>query len=212
MLSDRRVPPGWLRSRGLNLAWIVALLFVAAPCARPPLAPPVDPDGAAATGAPRDPALARVRVGLEPLARELGPGAPAALAATLLEASRRHAIPPALVLAVIEVESRFDPYAVSPKGALGLMQILPGTGAQVARRLGIAWRGPHTLFDPHANVRLGIAYLRELIDRYASVRAALAAYNWGPGEIDSRLRGGDALPAHYAERVLERLAARRTDS
>jgi soluble lytic murein transglycosylase len=117
------------------------------------------------------------------------------------------------VLAVIEVESRFDPFAVSHKGALGLMQVMPATGAPIARRLGIPWRGPQTLFDPRANVRIGVAYLRELIDRYANVRAALAAYNWGPGEIDARLRQGDVLPASYPERVLDAYSSgRRTDS
>jgi soluble lytic murein transglycosylase-like protein len=62
-------------------------------------------------------------------------------------------------------------------------------------------------------VRIGVAYLREMVDRYASVRAALAAYNWGPGEIDARLRDGGVLPVRYAERVLGAyLLARRTDS
>src|SRR5690606_32358275 len=84
---------------------------------------------------------------------------------------------------------------------LGLMQVMPSTGAPIARRLGIPWRGPQTLFDPHANVRIGVAYLRELIDRYANVRAALAAYHWGPGEIDARLRAGSVLPARHARRA-----------
>jgi soluble lytic murein transglycosylase-like protein len=199
-------------SRPLALAWIAALLLVAAPCARTPES--ISADAATdRTVADADPERDAVRAQLAPLARQMGATERDALARALVEASREHGLQPAFVLAVIEVESRFDPYAVSHKGALGLMQVLPSTGAPIARRLGIPWRGPQTLFDPHANVRIGVAYLRELIDRYANVRAALAAYNWGPGEIDARLRQGDVLPARYAERVLDVYSSgRRTDS
>ncbi len=198
-------------SRMLASVWIASLLLVAAPCSRS------FDDTRAGSGSAlaeaRDPEVEAVRAQLEPLARQLGDAERGALGLALVEASREHGLPPALVLAVIEVESRFDPYAVSPVGALGLMQILPTTGAPVARRLGIPWRGPQTLFDPDANVRIGVAYLRELIDRYANVRAALAAYNWGPSEIDSRLRSGTMLPATYVERVLDAYSSgRRTDS
>jgi soluble lytic murein transglycosylase-like protein len=184
--------------------------MIAAPCARAPEETGVVHASRAET---RDPEVEAVRAQLAPLGRQIGETERDALASALVEASREHELPPAFVLAVIEVESRFDPYAVSPVGALGLMQILPSTGAPVARRLGIAWRGPQTLFDPRANVRIGVAYLRELIDRYANVRAALAAYNWGPGEIDTRLRNGTLLPATYVERVLHAYSnGRRTDS
>ena len=198
-------------SRALALAWIASLLLVAAPCARTPEGASIGPGTDAVADA--DPERDAVRAQLAPLARQMGEGERDALARALLEASREHGLQPAFVLAVIEVESRFDPYAVSHKGALGLMQVLPSTGAPIARRLGIPWRGPQTLFDPHANVRIGVAYLSELLDRYANVRAALAAYNWGPGEIDNRLRQGVVLPASYAERVLDAYSnGRRTDS
>jgi soluble lytic murein transglycosylase-like protein len=198
------------RSRALAFLWSASLLLVLAPCAR---APHDEATGASGVLPVRDAQVEAVRARLAPLARHVGGGERDALARLLVEESRRHDLPAALVLALIEVESRFDPYAVSHKGALGLMQVLPSTGAPVARRLGISWRGPQTLFDPHANVRIGIAYLRELVDRYTNVRAALAAYNWGPGEIDSRLRQGGVLPASYAERVLGLYSvARRTDS
>jgi len=199
-------------SRPLALAWIASLLLVAAPCSRTP------GDGAAvgersAPLAGADPQVVATHARLAPLTRQMGDAERDALARALVEACREYGLQPALVLAVIEVESRFDPFAVSPAGALGLMQVLPSTGAPIARRLGIPWRGPQTLFDPHANVRIGVAYLRELIDRYANVRAALAAYNWGPGEIDARLREGDVLPASYPERVLDAYSSgRRTDS
>jgi soluble lytic murein transglycosylase len=199
-------------SRPLALAWIASLLLVAAPCSRTP-GDAAERGGAAAPHAERDPQVVAAHARLAPLTRQMADTERHALARALVEASHEHGLPPALVLAVIEVESRFDSYAVSHKGALGLMQVLPSTGAPIARRLGIPWRGPQTLFDPHANLRIGVAYLRELIDRYANVRAALAAYNWGPGEIDARLREGSVLPAGYADSVLHAYSSRRrTDS
>lgn len=131
----------------------------------------------------------------------------AKVAQTIVEESRRHAIDPALVLAVIHVESRYGAYVVSPMGAMGLMQILPSTGEELAIREGIAWRGPQTLFDPIVNVRLGVAYLKELTDRYGDTTLALAAYNWGPGRIDRRLRRGTPLPKAYPALVLEAYTA-----
>lgn len=124
------------------------------------------------------------------------------LAETVVEEARRHDFDPALVLAVMHVESLYDTYAVSHKDALGLMQILPSTGEWIAGLRGIPWRGPETLFDPVANVRIGVAYLRQLTDRYGSIRTALVAYNWGPGRIDRRLRSGIPLPREYAQLVL----------
>ena len=125
------------------------------------------------------------------------------LAAVIVEESNRHRLEPALVLAVIDVESSGRSRAVSPVGALGLMQIMPPTGEELAARHGIAWRGPNTLLDPVVNVKLGIAYLSRLTDRYQSLTTALTAYNWGPGRIDRRLRAGENLPTVYSDRVMQ---------
>ncbi len=90
-------------------------------------------------------------------------------------ACRRHALDPALVKAVIHAESRFDPQAVSPKGAVGLMQIDPIT----ARALGI--KDP---FDPKLNIEGGVRYLKELLNTFeGNQRLALAAYNAGPTQV-----------------------------
>ena len=126
-------------------------------------------------------------------------------------AAARFGLATDLVLAVIEVESQFDAFAVSPVGAMGLMQILPNTGEALARRYDHPWHGPRTLFDPVTNVRLGIAYLAELRHRFGQWPTALAAYNWGPSAIGRRLMAGDPIPAGYADRVLstrERRVAR----
>ena len=123
--------------------------------------------------------------------------------------ARRHRLDPSLVLAVIHIESLYDAYIVSDKDAMGLMQILPSTGEWLAPRLGVEWRGPQSLFDPIVNVRLGVAYLRQLADRYeGDIATALAAYNWGPGRIDSKLRRGVLLPTVYTHSVFAALDAK----
>jgi len=126
------------------------------------------------------------------------------LSRAIVDAAHENQLDPTLILAVIAVESGGHAFAVSPVGALGLMQILPPTGREIAERLGITWRGPQTLFDPYVNVRLGAAYLRELADRYdGEISTALVAYNWGPGHIDRRLRRGTPLPVRYSKLVLD---------
>ncbi len=124
------------------------------------------------------------------------------VAVAIAAESSRAELPAELVLALIQVESSGFNFAVSPRGAMGLMQLMPATGESVARRIGMRWLGPQTLFDPVANVRLGVVYLHELIDRYGSWKAALAAYNWGPTRIGERLQRGESLPAVYAQKVL----------
>lgn len=126
-----------------------------------------------------------------------------ALAETIVRQARLHGLEPDLVVAVIEVESAGYHLAVSHVGAMGLMQLLPSTGEELAGKLDIEWMGPDTLFDPTINVRLGTAYLRELADRYdGDVSIALAAYNWGPGRIDRRIRRGATVPSLYIEQVM----------
>jgi soluble lytic murein transglycosylase len=124
------------------------------------------------------------------------------LAEVVIEEAARYDLEPGLVLAVIQVESACYHRAVSPVGALGLMQILPSTGEELAEKQGIAWVGSETLFDPTINVKLGVAYLKQLSDRYAHVPTALAAYNWGPGRIDRRLQRGDHVPQLYIQQVM----------
>lgn len=123
------------------------------------------------------------------------------LAAAVAEASRRFGIPPEWILAVMRVESAGDARAVSRAGAIGLMQIMPATYAELRRDLGL---GP----DPFAvrdNVLAGTAYLRRMYDRYGSP-GFLAAYNAGPGRWEAHLGGVRPLPAETV-RYVERLAA-----
>jgi soluble lytic murein transglycosylase len=130
------------------------------------------------------------------------------IARVIVVEGHRAGLPPAFIFAVIEVESGGRNFAVSGVGARGLMQIRPATGESVASQIGVPWRGASTLLDPAANIRVGVRYLVEMIERYADVRTALAAYNWGPGRITTRMRRGEALPSGYADRVLAAYAGR----
>ena len=112
-------------------------------------------------------------------------------AAHIAEASQRFAIPQAWIVAVKRAESHDDVRAVSPAGALGLMQIMPDTWAELRARYRLG-RDP---FDPRDNIIAGTAYLREMLDRYGTVPAMLAAYNAGPARYDEHLATGRALPA-----------------
>jgi len=138
---------------------------------------------------------------LESQARRLGPDEIHELARTIVFESRQAGLEVGLVLAVIQVESSGNPGAVSHVGAMGLMQLLPGTAVAVAKRAGVDWQGPETLFDGVANVRMGIVYLAQLVDRFGDVDTALIAYNWGPTRIARIIRRGRVLPVRYSERV-----------
>ncbi len=126
----------------------------------------------------------------------------AEVATAIVREAEAHGIDPNLVLAVIHIESRGNSFALSPVGAMGMMQIMPPTGEELAAQLDIPWRGAQTLFDPLANIRMGVAYLKQLESRYGNMATALAAYNWGPGRIDSKIRRGAALPVSYSGSVL----------
>lgn len=101
------------------------------------------------------------------------------------ETAVRHRVDPALVRAVIAAESAWKPDAISRKGAQGLMQLVPGTAAEL---------GVSDTFDPVQNVDGGVRYLRKLLERYGGdLDRALAAYNAGPGAVD-RARGVPNYP------------------
>lgn len=100
---------------------------------------------------------------------------------TIRREAAKNGIDPAWVAAEIRAESVFDPRARSPANARGLMQVLPSTGAEEARRLGLAWHGAETLYDPDTNIAIGTAYLRKMLDRYGGEPYfAIAGYNAGP--------------------------------
>ncbi|MCA1771274.1 MAG: transglycosylase SLT domain-containing protein [Halomonas sp.] len=94
-------------------------------------------------------------------------------------------VDPYLLMAITRRESAYNPSALSPAGARGLMQLMPGTAAQVSRQLDLDEPGPYGVLDPELNIRLGSTYLRDKLQRYQANRlAAAAAYNAGPGRVD----------------------------
>ncbi len=129
--------------------------------------------------------LASVTVIGMPASAHAQPTSPAVQAASdpytglIAEAAQRFAIPAAWIRAIMRVESRGDRRAVSPKGAMGLMQLMPETWAALRARYGLG----RDAFDPHDNILAGAAFLREMHDRYGSP-GFLAAYNAGPGRYE----------------------------
>ncbi|WP_280547831.1 MULTISPECIES: transglycosylase SLT domain-containing protein [unclassified Halomonas] len=111
-------------------------------------------------------------------------------------------VDPYLLMGIARRESAYNPVALSPAGARGLMQLMPATAAQLGRRLGIGDPGPYGILDPGVNIRLGSTYLGELIDRYSGNRlAAAAAYNAGPSRVDRWLRDAPAAFDLFVESI-----------
>ena len=107
------------------------------------------------------------------------------------EASQRFGIPATWIAAVMQVESAGDLRAISSAGAMGLMQVMPDTWAELRIRHALG----RDSYDPRDNILAGTAYLREMWDRYGNVAAMLAAYNAGPGRYDEYLSTARPLPA-----------------
>ena len=112
-------------------------------------------------------------------------------AAEIAAASQRFAIPEAWIRSVMRAESAGDRHAVSHRGAMGLMQVMPATWASLRAQHGLG-ADP---FVPQDNILAGTAYLREMLDRFGSVSLMLAAYNAGPRRVEAHLATGQPLPA-----------------
>lgn len=129
---------------------------------------------------------------------------PSQLAHAIVHESTRQGVDPLFVAAVIKSESTFNSAARSHKGAQGLMQIMPATGAWLTEKHDLP-RGKLT--DPGHNLRLGISYLKQLEESYNGNRVfALVAYNWGPGHVDSAAGGKRKIPKEcmqYALKIIQ---------
>ena len=107
----------------------------------------------------------------------------------IAEASTRFAVPASRIRAVMQIESGGDHRAASPRGALGLMQLMPGTWVELCARYELGLDP----FDPHDNIFAGAAYLKEMYDRFGSA-GFLAAYHAGPARYEQHLATGKSLP------------------
>ena len=117
------------------------------------------------------------------------------------QASFRHGVDANLLAVMILVESGGDPLASSPKGAMGLMQIMPATGQEIARERGIVAHVDARLYDPSYNIDFGAYYLAKQIDRFRTrdprltIERAAGAYNGGGARMARHLERGETLPA-----------------
>ena len=107
--------------------------------------------------------------------------------------ARNYRLEPALLAAVIYVESKFRADAKSSSGAIGLMQLLPSTAHGIALHTGGSQFETQDLYDPEINVRYGSWYLRHLLDKYGDERTALAAYNAGQNNVDRWVASGSGI-------------------
>jgi hypothetical protein len=114
----------------------------------------------------------------------------------IADAARRFGLPQMLIVSVIAAESNGDPGAVSPKGAMGLMQLMPKTFADMAAVFNLG----SDPFDPSDNIIAGTGYLRLMFDRYGE-DGFLAAYNAGPARYEAHLDSGAALPRETIDYV-----------
>jgi soluble lytic murein transglycosylase len=130
------------------------------------------------------------------------------LSEVILEECSWYGLDPMLVLAVINVESKFQYGAVSPAGARGIMQILPNVGKSLLQEIGLHQTSyafpfrPEFLDDPFLNIKLGVYYLYGLRRSFRNLTHALTAYNMGPTETRNRLENDIELSEEYASLVL----------
>ena len=121
---------------------------------------------------------------------------------SITNASVKFDVPPEMILAIIRIESTFDTAAVSNKGAIGLMQLMPATARQVAEELQIDWPGVEILEHPAINIEMGTYYFTKLLARFENMAVALAAYNHGPTRISNLEQAEAELPMGYSRKVL----------
>jgi soluble lytic murein transglycosylase len=152
-----------------------------------------------------DPDLALIDSVLAKRAPELGLVLRSQVSRAIAEEARRAGYDPLLILAIIDVESDFDPEAVSSRGARGLMQIQPVTLHWFAEKQGLRLSREEMAADPALCVRLGIRYLRSLQDRFGGdLPTALMAYNAGPDRIRQALREHAVEPFRFYPRRVKR--------
>ena len=117
--------------------------------------------------------------------------------------SKKYKYDPMFILAIILTESSFKKGQTSSLGAKGLMQVMPYIGADVSPRAGVDWEGSNTLFEPEANIKLGMHHLFEQVLKFNDIKKALLAYNLGETRLRSIIRKNKPLPAKYLNKVLE---------
>ncbi len=149
----------------------------------------------------------RVAALLVERAPDMRPVDRARVAGAIETAHRNHRVDPVLVLAVIRQESHFKANAHGAGNSIGLMQVRPFVGADVARRHNIPWAGAKTLLDPAANVQIGACYLGEMLEMFHDPALAIAAYNMGPTRVRRMVARGHIPKPAYLTSVLKHFQA-----
>lgn len=193
--SCLRAPIKGYRSLGLGCTLLLALSIPG--CKRPPTKP-------------QDPSSARAS---RPLKVKFPAGTPSSRSRTAQKVwpwvqryARRYGLDPKVVLAIIWVESRYDPRAKSHAGARGLMQLMPRTARALTEKLSIPNK---SLTNPAHNIRLGCYYYARLLRRFSGRQdLALASYNAGPGRVKGWRKAGKALPDYSRRYIRSVLKAR----
>ncbi len=124
------------------------------------------------------------------------------LARFICRESQEYGIDPRLIIALIQTESSFRNEALSPAGARGLMQIRFHTAREIAREMGIEWKGVKILYEPQLNIRMGTYYLAKMLKRFEDLELALTAYNIGPTLVGRLMFCQTNIPRKYSRRVL----------
>ena len=220
--SDRLKPPGWVKIETIPEVATCDRVSLVAPCSFLRLVllavvfilsfslpfPPVIkylPHGLGFLSPQvqeRDHAIREILGVLERYPTDLANVTKEELAEVIYEEANRHHQDPKFILALIATESDFYNWAVSEKGAKGLMQIMPYVAQSLAHELGIEWSGDRTLFNPYLNIRIGIYYLSQLILDFKDVEVALTAYNYGPTYVKNLIDKKERIPRDYYRRFL----------
>ncbi len=121
----------------------------------------------------------------------------------IYDESKKFSIDPLLILAVIIAESSFKRHQESSMGAEGLMQVMPSVGKDVAEKWRIEWPQKLDLNNPGLNIKVGTAYLFQMILKFKDIKKALIAYNMGEGVTDEYIQFNAALPLQYYKKVVK---------
>jgi soluble lytic murein transglycosylase len=129
------------------------------------------------------------------------------IAKTIIQESHKHGLDPYFVMAVIAGESSFNPEAIGPVGEIGMMQLRPKTGEWIAKVSKSDWKGKSTLQNPVTNIKLGVAYLSWLRNKFNGYgQLYLAAYNMGPKSVRNAV-SRNVYPKDYPRHVMKRYIA-----
>ena len=126
------------------------------------------------------------------------------------KSAQKYNMDPALIMSVIEIESKFNPKAVSSAGAIGLMQIMPKTAKAVSRELKIKKYNKDSLYNPEINIRIGTYYLKKLLQEFGNdIDLTLAAYNAGMGNIRKWQEQKKEIPFEETRTFVKRVKSAR---